>query len=387
MKLALVRGKFLNQFEVQSFVPLIEKYDITAFGSLTPFHDAFPFPTVKLPSPMDVPEFPYKMQILNRLFVDAHYLYGLEEKLKGFDIVHTAETYYHYTQQCLNAKKKGYVRKVVATVLENIPFNNEGIWGRKVFKKRSREELDHIIALTNLTKRTLITEGADPDKITVISHGIDTKRFKPNDIRQKEIRDHDTRYIRILYVGRLEEYKGVFELLESVQTLIHDTQLHEYFIRLSLYGNGSEKENILQKIKEYGIGEHCVVADVLYNDMPFVYGQAHIFVAPSKDTKTWSEQYNTSLLEAQASGLPIVSTKSGGIPENVGDAGILVEQGSVSQLTNALREFILSAKKRELYANKARSRAVQVHDVLHIARKLDSVYSNVLAQTSSHEDP
>ena len=68
---------------------------------------------------------------------------------------------------------------MIATVLENIPFNNEKIWRRKAFKKRAREELDHIIALTKLTKATLIQEGTDPNKITVIGHFIDTKRFFP----------------------------------------------------------------------------------------------------------------------------------------------------------------------------------------------------------------
>src|SRR3990172_12886687 len=155
-KIAIVRGKFLNRYEMQFFEPLIRDFDITAFGSLTSFHDRFRFPVVKLPSPMDLPDFPYKMSVLNRLLTDAHYLVGLEEKLRGFDLVHTAETYFHYTQQCLNAKRKGYVKKVIATVLENIPFNNEGIWGRKAFKKRAREELDHVIALTHKTKEVLL---------------------------------------------------------------------------------------------------------------------------------------------------------------------------------------------------------------------------------------
>src|SRR3989344_5975033 len=179
---------------------------MTAFGSLTSYHDQFSFPVVKLPSPMDIPDFPYKMPILNRLFVDAHYLVGLENRLKGFDIVHTAETYFHYTQQCLNAKRKGYVKKVNATVLENIPFNNEGIWGRKNYKRRSREELDHIIALTNKTKEALLAEGADPQKITVISHFVDTKRFKPSKTELSRRNASGRRDFTILFSGRLEGY-------------------------------------------------------------------------------------------------------------------------------------------------------------------------------------
>jgi len=96
-KIAIVRGKFLNKYEMQFYEPLVKQFDLTGFGSLTSYHDSFAFPVVKLPSPMDIPDFPYKMPLLNRMFIDVHYLYGLEEKLKGFDIVHTAETYFHYT--------------------------------------------------------------------------------------------------------------------------------------------------------------------------------------------------------------------------------------------------------------------------------------------------
>jgi hypothetical protein len=124
-RIAIVRGKFLNAYEMQFYNPLAKTYELTGFGSLTSYHDSFSFPVKKLMSPMDIPDFPYRLPILNRLFSDAHYLYGLEHDLRGFDLVHTAETYFHYTQQCLNAKKMGYVKKVIATVLENIPFNND----------------------------------------------------------------------------------------------------------------------------------------------------------------------------------------------------------------------------------------------------------------------
>ena len=80
---------------------------------------------------MDIPDFPYKMPILNRMFTDAHYLLGLEDRLKGFDLVHTAETYFRYTQQCLDAKKKGYVKKVIATVLETIRLTTKAFGGGK----------------------------------------------------------------------------------------------------------------------------------------------------------------------------------------------------------------------------------------------------------------
>jgi glycosyltransferase involved in cell wall biosynthesis len=384
MKIAVVRGKFLNKYEMQFFEHLAGSppggeagFDITAFGSLTSYHDQFRFPVVKLPSPMDLPNFPYKMPLLNRLCIDAHYLLGLEGRLKGFDLVHTAETYFHYTQQCLNAKKKGYVKKVIATVLENIPFNNEAICGRRAFKKRARRELDHIIALTNKTKTALLLEGADPKKITVISHFIDTKTFYPT----KKVlarRRHADKKLTILFCGRFEWYKGIFDFIDAADRLRHDPALHAYQLTFRMVGDGRGKARIPDWI------EHDTVE---YWQMPSLYNDADIFVAPSKPhfakasrgkpTITWEEQYCTALLEAQASGLPIVTTRTGGIPENIGNAGILVEPGNVSAIAHALKSYILRPKKRMLYAARARKRAVDVHDARIGAKKLAALYTSL----------
>lgn len=358
-KIAIVRGKFLNKYEMQMYEPLVDRYEITAFGSLTSYHDRFTFPVVKLPSPMDLPEFSYKMSLLNRLFVDAHYLWGLENKLLDFDIIHTAETYFHYTQQCLNARGNA---KVVATVLENIPFNNERIWGRKRFKARARRELDHIVALTQKTRAALLAEGADPGKITVIPHFIDTKRFRPAPKR------NNTTSLTILFAGRFEEEKGVLDLLSAARLLATNDSLRPYTIHWLFVGSG--RRDIT--------GPHVRVKYVNYEAMPEMYRRADIFVAPSRPTPTWEEQYSTVLLEAQAAGLPIVTTNTGGIPENIGDAGIVVPPGDVAAIARAIKAFIVNPELRLRYAKKARERALTVHDITIGAKKLDLLYQRLL---------
>lgn len=378
-KVAIVRGKFLNRYEMQFYEALPAHFSLTAFASLTPFHDQFSFPVVKLPSPMDLPEFPYKMSILNRLFVDAHYLWGLEARVRGFDLVHTAETYYHYTQQALNAKRAGYVKKVVATVLENIPFNNEGIWGRKGYKARAREELDHIIALTHLTRDSLIREGADERKITVLPHFVDTKRFAPERDWFIRIADPKKRSFTIAFSGRLEIYKGVYEILDAAAQLLSDKDLNGYTLKFLFIGQGSEYKKMLAEERRLGLNWHSRHASATYLEMPRWYRTADIFVAPSKPTRDWQEQYCTALLEAQSMGLPIVTTKSGGIPENVGDAAVLVTPGNSEEIFTALKQFILNAKLRTVYAKRARQRAIQVHDISHGAGQLARIYEKVLA--------
>lgn len=369
-KIAIVRGKFLNKYEMQFYEPLTASFDITAFGSKTSFHNDFSFPVISLPCPMDLPEFPYKMPLLNRLFVDAHYLYRLEHHLEGYDLVHTAETYYTYTHQSLQAKKKGKVKKVIATVLENIPFNNEGIYGRKAYKRFARKELDHMIALTERTKYAQLLEGADEKNISVISHFIDTKRFFPKQHSNKN-------ELRIVFSGRLERYKGVYEVLYAAAILLHDKEIHQKIMFLFV-GDGSEKKHMLQMEENLGIQDFVEHRNVSYEDMPKQYQEADIYVAPSKSSDTWVEQYNTTLLEAQASGLPIVTTCSGGIPENVGDAAILIPPDDAYALYMELKQFILHPQKRTMFGAKARQRAEKVHDIHIGAQKIEHVWEKVL---------
>jgi alpha-maltose-1-phosphate synthase len=376
---AIVRGKFLNKYEMQLYEPLMRSYTLTAFGSLTPFHDHFVFPVVKLPSPMDIPNFPYKMPIVNRLFSDAHVLLGLEEKLRGFDLVHTAETYFYFTRQCLAAKRKGYVKKVIATVYENIPFNNEGIWGRKELKAQARNELDHIIAISQKAKIALMKEGADPRKISVIGHYIDTNLFSPTSQAVKRRADKNRKEITILFVGRLEITKGVYELIRAARLLLSDPALSTYHLTFALVGDGTQKKQLLALERSLGIEESISHRYVSYEEMPRMYQIADIFVAPSIPILTFEEQYCIALLEAQSCGLPIVTTKTGSIPENIGSAGFLVRPKDSIELASAIKRFIRSPQLRLSYAKKARLRAVTVHDIVLGAKKLARLYDEVLS--------
>jgi glycosyltransferase involved in cell wall biosynthesis len=372
MKIAIVRGKYLNPFEMQYYEPLVKKHDLTGFSSLKPLGEKFAFPVVKLPSPMDLPDFPYKMPVLNRLFIDAQYLFGLEKKLKGFEIAHSAETYMHFTQQCLEAKRRGWVKKVVATVSENIPFNNEGIRGRKRFKKRAILELDQLIAISQKAKEALLLEGCPEKKINVIGHHINTDRFKPKPIFKKDFKN-----IKILFVGRLEQEKGVEEIIMAARKLAQDRDLQRYRLEYLLVGSGKERNNLLKFVERLGIKNRFFWRESAYLQMPSFYQQADILLAPSRPTRYWQEQFGMVLLEAMASRLPIITTNSGAIPETVGSAAILVPPADFLALADAIKKLVLQPKLRLEMGIKARQRAVKLFDYQLGAQKLAQVYEKV----------
>lgn len=371
-KISLIRGKYFNKYEMQNFEPLVGRFDLVGFSSLEPIHENFKFPLKKFFSPVGLPNFPFKLAILNRIcFGDAMYLVGLEKALKGFDLIHTRETYFHFTQQALNVRKKGDVGKVLVTTSETIPFNHEGIWQRKTFKKRAIKEANHFHTLTEKAKNCLIREGCSAGKITVISYGIDLKSFKP---RQKSITSHKSSEIKLLFVGRLVKEKGIYDLLKVFVQLIKK----KYRVHLTIIGREKEKENIINLIKQINFERFIEVKEVSYDKMPFEYQKADIFVLPSKRTRHWEEYYGMALIEAMASGLAIATTDCGAIPEVSGKKALISPQEDTEKLFKNILILIKNQTLRKKYQKEAFVWAKNHFDAKKQAEKIGKLYKNIL---------
>lgn len=373
-KVAIVRGRYLNPFEMQSYIPLTQDYALTAFSSLTATTDSYPFPVQKLLSPLDISYWikfiiPVRLSlgILNRIFVDSHMLWRLEECLRGFDVVHTADTHYCFTMQCLNAKRKGFVKKVVATIWENIPFNHETIRGRHELKQRAIREVDLFLATSTQAKDALIAEGCKSEKIRIVHPGIDLTRFNPKKNTPKKA-------TRVLFVGRLVKEKGIWLVLEAFRQLYQKNQT----LTLQICGEGEEKTRISQYIAAHRLSRSVRLRHADYFDMPEIYRNADVFLLASRPTKFWQEQFGMVLVEAMASGLPIVVTNCGSISEVVGNAGLLVDVKDPKDFKNAFEKILSDANLREKLRLAGIKRAKHQFDSEYTAQKIAQIYEEVM---------
>lgn len=365
MDIALVRGDFISPAELANFRPLLKKHRVTVFVGKKPVWDVSrekDFKFVSLPSPVDL-NFGrvnrYVMAATNRMFTDAHVLFGLEEKLKGFDIAHSAETYYSYTQQCLNAKKKGFVKKVVSTVWENIPFNNEGIAGRKEYKKRAIKEVDLFLPVTNRAKDVLVQEGCDPAKIKVLNPGVDLEVFHPAGKKHWNL--------RLLVVSRLVPEKGILEIIEIYRNLRKKYRNLE----LAIAGDGPLRP-----------GGVTLLGKVDYYDMPKVYNSCDILVHYPIGSSTWSEQYGMALVEAMACGLPVIALDRGSIPEIVTSGGLVVSRASFPK---TLAKVISDQSYRRTLSQRALSYGKSHYNAVDYARNLEELYQFVLVDKKENQ--
>jgi len=140
----------------------------------------------------------------------------------------------------------------------------------------------------------------------------------------------------VLFVGRLVEEKGVHVLLDAMKLLEEqDVRLHARIVGSSSFGKSVETEYV----KHLKASAPATVEFLPYRSgaaLGDLFREADIFCSPS----TWEEPFGLVNVEALASGLPIVSTHSGGVREILAaGGGIMVKRGSVVELASALRRL------------------------------------------------
>lgn len=376
MRIALVRGDFASPWELQNFHGVNKTNDLELFTGIIPVNDLENVTWLdvsRLFSPADL-NFGHisrlRMALLNRVFGDAHYMFGLERRLIGFDIAHCAETYYGFTNQCIRAKKSKYVKCVVSTVWENIPHNNEGIIGRKDIKERAFKFIDKFLPTSETSSKVLQLEGCDPKKISVLKPGVDQHIFSRHIVTSfRNIQKNNC--TDILCVGRLEKEKGVLNVLEAFKILA------SYYpnVRLLIAGSGPLAED-LQRLSRITLTKNVfLLGRVKYEEMPSLYSFADIFVHYPVGSGTWQEQYGMVLVEAMSCALPIVALDRGSINEIVGNAGCVVrEEAFIKTLIAVVKSISLRSK----LSQKSLIKSKREYDSDTYSRKLVKIYEDTL---------
>lgn len=160
-----------------------------------------------------------------------------------------------------------------------------------------------------------------------------------DDFPFKERRRREKEPARLLTVGRLVEEKGVEYAIRAVGRLVKQGQRVQYRI----IGDGALRAELETLVQHLDLGEvvHLLGA-MSREDVKEQYEWAHVFVMPGVTASSGAvETQGLVLAEAQASGLPIVATDAGGIPEGVCEgAGFLVPEKDVSALADRL-DFVI----------------------------------------------
>jgi glycosyltransferase involved in cell wall biosynthesis len=141
------------------------------------------------------------------------------------------------------------------------------------------------------------------------------------------------------YVGRLIPEKGIDWLLKSWKLARLPDQA-----RLVFVGQGP-MESLIRAAATID-ARIRLIGPVRFEQIPTVMASLDALVLPSLTTRDWCEQYGRVITEAMASGVPVIASDSGAIPEVVGDAGIIVKEGSYGGLASTLNRTYLDPAMR-----------------------------------------
>ena len=231
-----------------------------------------------------------------------------------------------------------------------------------------------------------------------VFNGVDVNRFVPDESQSR----HNRSAARLLFVGRIWPDKGPHVLLAAFKKVVEtrpEVQLElagwktgpppefvplltddEKVLDLAPLYRGDYYEH-LQGILPPHLWPQVSVEDALpHSELAEHYRMADIFIGPS----VWNEPFGMVIVEAMASGLPVIATRGGGIPEIVtnGETGFLTERGDSAGLAEAIISLLQNDDLRESMGRAGRKRALQLFSWEKISDQLLSLYQAFMRRDS-----
>lgn len=268
--------------------------------------------------------------------------------------------------------------KVVVTV-HDLAFK----YFAKHFKKKDLNKLnflygiaigksDRIIAISESTKKDVLKffPDVEENKIHVVHHGFDAELFSRN-VSQEESTKILTSYkleakSYLLYVGAIQPRKNLAVLIEAFEKIHAENS----DMKLVLAGEKAWMwKPVMEKIKQSSAKESIVaLGRVPFSDLPILFSNASVFVFPAL-----YEGFGIPILEAFASGAPVVAADNSSLPEVGGEAALYFSSESSTDLFEKIKQVLENETLRAELISKGHQRirefswhkcAQQTHDTL-----------------------
>ena len=245
-------------------------------------------------------------------------------------------------------------------------------WDRPLCARGLRAAARVLCVSDFIRRHTLERHPALRDTATTLYNGVDGATFTPASGDAS-----DARPPRILYVGRVEARKGVHVLVDAFERFI-SPQRPDATLRIvgpHSYWDTEPSAYYRELAARCAAHPRIELAGPTYVDgeLAAVYRDAEVSVVPS----VFPEALGLTALEAQASGVPVVVSDAGGLPETVspGRSGLVFENGSVEGLARAVLDVLGDEARRKGMALAAREWAMARFSWDAIAAELESVYA------------
>ena len=232
-------------------------------------------------------------------------------------------------------------------------------------KKLWRNFIDGVMAVTVSQAAQVAISKLGANAIH-IPHCVDTKIFRPRNVGSKNST------IRILFVGQMSYHKGADLFLDIVKDNLLKNVEYWFVGKGPFFNKLVELATKGYPIEAFGyVGNRSRLSEI--------YRNADIFVLSSRQSGNWEELFGIVLIEAMASGLPVIATNCVGPKEIVDNNqdGFLINQNSKSELVERIRGLIARPEKRKVMGKVGREKVLMEFDVAIISKKWESVLNSV----------
>lgn len=257
--------------------------------------------------------------------------------------------------------------------------NLDGTQFRPALLRRLHAPLiERYIAVSRHLRDYMVTRvGTRPSRITQIYNGVDTQRFQPAAGMAREwlpAAFHGDHLVLIGTVGRIQAVKDQATLLRAFAQLLVQRPALRHTARLVIVGNGP----LLEDLK--ALAASLTIDDVTWfpgalNNVPEVLRALDVYVLPSLN-----EGISNTILEAMASGLPVIATAVGGNVELVKDGvcGRFFAPRDADTLSRLLLEYVIDTPLRKTHSRAARQHAETHFSLVSMLARYQETYDEVL---------
>jgi sugar transferase (PEP-CTERM/EpsH1 system associated) len=292
--------------------------------------------------------------------------------------------------QIVHTRNLSGLEYCISAALAGVPVRIHGEHGRDIYdldglnpkynllRKAVRPLVHHYTTVSaDLANWLVQTVGISPKQVTQIYNGVDLVRFYPRNGQRHPLGPEGFAppgTMVIGTVGRLEPVKDQLTLVKAFLDLLHRVPDGRARLRLVIIGSGSLRDEACKLLKTAD-AEHLAWLPGESSEIPELMHGLDLFVLPSL-----REGISNTILEAMASGVPVVATRVGGTPELVveGRTGMLVPPGDPVRLAEAIHSYLLDRSRLIQHGQACRRRVESQFDMKTMVNGYLRVYDCAL---------
>ena len=240
-------------------------------------------------------------------------------------------------------------------------------------RKRMMQRVDRFVAISEEVVTELHTWGIPAEQIVQIPNGVDTDRFVPPTLKDKQ---RAREALGLTGAARVTVYVGRFTAKKRVDILLRAWQsVHRVYVdaRLLLVGDGPGRTALQALAGELDLGQSVTFCGVQPDVLPYLHA-ADLFVLPSV-----SEGISNALLEAMACGLPPVACDIGGNRDIIkhDESGVLIQPNSAEALAAAMSTLLRDPERLCRLATRARGTVLERFSLRAVTERYLALYSDL----------